>query len=125
MSEKFYQIFDKTIEDLEKIKDENGLDHDGTINFSMMFIEKLIPRILECYERDAYEAKCKQVATQLRIVISAIMPINKFMDYMNMNEMKAVDGIIKALEEGGLFNFDESKLDGLFKPPGPAPNIYG
>lgn len=125
--EVYMQIYDRAVEELIKANNEHKLDHDGAISFSLVFVEKILPKILNAYKDDAiaYEAKRRWIATSLRIVISAVMPFDKFMEYMNTKEMKSIDVIVKALEEGGAFNFDDSRLDDLFKPPGPAPNIYG
>lgn len=118
-------IFNDTYNRLtEAGKQKTVTDHDAIINAVLSFIERVIPKIVSCYEGEEREKKCKGIAASLRVMIWSIMPFNRFMEYMEKDEMKILDIIVKDIEDKGEANIDPEKLDGLFKKDEPK-HIYG
>jgi hypothetical protein len=117
-------IFNQTYNRLiEAGKNKTVTDHDAIISSVLEFVERVLPKILACYKGEEYENKCKGIAASLRISISSIMPFDKFMQLMELKEMKILDILIKDLEHKGEAD-DENKLGDLFKKTDAPRHIY-
>lgn len=117
-------ISDKTFDALIKANDENILQKDDLINFVLTMVERIVPKILKSYKGEAFERKRLGIAISLRVIISSIMPYEKFQEYMSMKEMHGVDELIKMVETKGEAESETDAIDSLFKRDDTPRDIY-
>jgi hypothetical protein len=93
-------------------------DLDEIVKAVLTFVERVVPKVLACYKGEEHELRAKAIAMYLRVTISAIMPFDKFMRLMELEEMKAIDHLVEIVIDADKLDIEPNSFEALFKKDG-------